>query len=124
MEDARIGEELHARRFRCIDDVTMLLRTPSDLARRDQKHLVGARKRRRHGGGILVVGRAKLDTPMRQVLRCGCIANNADHMGRRCDLQEVGDDKPTQLSRCPGYDDSFRNCHVPSPGLESRSGPK
>ena len=55
---------------------------------------------------------AEFDAAICQVLRCGRIANNADHMGRRCDLQEVGDDKPTQLSGCAGYDDSFRNCHV------------
>jgi hypothetical protein len=61
----------------------MLLGTPPDLARQDQKHLVGARKRRRDGGGILVVGRAEFDTAIRQVLRCGCIANNADYVIER-----------------------------------------
>ena len=75
MADARVGEELRARRLRRIDDMAMLRDTPLGLARRDQKHLKGARERRGDGADILVTGHAQLDAVIGQVLRHCLIAN-------------------------------------------------
>jgi hypothetical protein len=75
MADACVGEELRARRLRRFDDMAMLRDTPLGLARRDQKHLIGARERRGDGADILVTSHAQLDAVIGQVLPHCLIAN-------------------------------------------------
>ena len=75
MADACVGEEFRARRLRRFDDMAMLRDTPLGLARRDQKHLIGARERRGDGADILVTSHAQLDTVIGQVLPHYLIAN-------------------------------------------------
>jgi hypothetical protein len=66
MQQAGIGDKFHARRFGCIDHVTMLSGALADFAGGDQQQFFYARQCRRERRLVAVVGLTNDDTFLSQ----------------------------------------------------------
>ena len=98
VQDARIGDQFHARRLRGIDHRPMLLDAARQLVRRHEQEPIHPRKRRGQGLGAVVVGFADRDAPGGKVGRLPRRANRSDDVAGIDGVQQPFDDETAELS--------------------------